>query len=282
MLALLLIALFQPLIGLVSILIPGFLIILLNGFVLAQKIQDAMVCLNLMIEKNVDLWVSYVNILLNALIKKNMVVEVRELYDKMSSRGLFGDSVTVLFMMRACLKYGRAREAELWFRRARDRGVQLDAGVYSCAIEAVIEKPDSNGAYELLMEMRKKGWVPSGDTFTKVVVACVKKGNLSGALMLKDEMISCGRSMNLDSAIDFMKGCCVSGDVDCALNFFTRVMESQLSVDKGTYSVLIGECCKKGNIEKASELCDQMIGMGIKPSVHVFNLLIKGFLNAQQ
>ena len=108
-----------------------------------------------MIEVDIDVWVLFMNIFLTALVKKNMLYEAREVYNKMVLRGVSGDCVTVHGGMRACLKEGNDVEAENVFRDAMLRGVELDAAAYSIVIQAVCTKPDYNLGCKLLREARE-------------------------------------------------------------------------------------------------------------------------------
>ncbi|KNA05276.1 hypothetical protein SOVF_191910 [Spinacia oleracea] len=255
---------------------------LLCGFIKTGRIEDSISCVEWMLENKIDLWVSYLNDLIYELgIQRKMIKEAKELYDKVFCKGNVVNGGTVRIMMKACLKDGNPSEADRYFRLARDKGVELDPAAFSCAIVAVSQKPDSNAACELLMEMKEKGWVPSEGTYTQTIIACVKQRNLMEALRLKDEMVSCGKPMNLVVATTLMKGYCVSGDLESALGLFAKLDEYELSPNNITFSVLIDGCCINGNMEKASELYDQMIEKGIEPSVYNVNSMIKGFLKAR-
>ena len=104
-----------------------------------------------------------------------MIKEARELCDKMSSEGIFGDSKTTCVMIRAYMKSGSAEEAERCFRKAMDKGVELDAAAYIRTLRAVSE----NAACELLKEMEEKGWVPSKTSFIKIIKASVNNGDMT-------------------------------------------------------------------------------------------------------
>lgn len=85
---------------------------LLNAYIRANRIENAIDCFNAMICQDVIPWVPYMNILLTALVRRNMIGELRDLYNKMVLRGIYGDHFTVHVMVRACLKEGRVEEAE--------------------------------------------------------------------------------------------------------------------------------------------------------------------------
>ncbi|EOY31434.1 Pentatricopeptide repeat superfamily protein, putative [Theobroma cacao] len=252
---------------------------LLNSYV-RVRIDDAVDCFNGMIEHDIVPMLPFMNILLTALVRGNLIDKARELYDKMVSIGVRGDRVTVLLMMRAFLKDGKPWEAEEFFKEAKARGTELDAAVYSIAIQASCQKPDLNMAGGLLREMRDRGWVPSEGTFTTVIGAFVKQGNLAEALRLKDEMLSCGKQLNLVVATSLMKGYCKQGDIGSALYLFNKIKEDGLTPNKVTYAVLIEWCCRKQNVKKAYELYTEMKLMDIQPTVFNVNSLIRGFLEA--
>ncbi|KNA06530.1 hypothetical protein SOVF_180260 [Spinacia oleracea] len=218
----------------------------------SNRIEDSISCVEWMLVNNIRLWVPCV---------KHVMYESWEFYDK--------------------AYYDSGANLERYFKLARDKGVELDPASFSCAIGLVSQKPDSNAACNLLLEMKEKGWVPSEGSYTQAIIACVKQRNLMEALRLKDEMVSCGKPMNLVVATMLMKGYCVSGDLESALGLFEKLAELELSPNKSTFSVLIDGCCINGNMEKASELYDQMTEKGIKPSGFNVNSLIKGFLKAR-
>ncbi|KAL2501037.1 Pentatricopeptide repeat-containing protein [Forsythia ovata] len=88
-------------------------------------------------------------------------------------------------------------EAEKYFVGAKGSGMKLDVVIYTTAVRVACMKLDANVACDLLIEMKKMGWVPSEGTFTHVICTCVKQRNLTDAFRLKDEMISSGYSINL-------------------------------------------------------------------------------------
>ncbi|XP_024195989.1 pentatricopeptide repeat-containing protein At2g39230, mitochondrial [Rosa chinensis] len=250
---------------------------LLNSYVRANRIGDAVDCFNRMVELEIyaGAGVEYMNIVLTALVRRNMFEEARDLYGKMVERGVGGDCATLNVMMRACLKEGKPEE---YFRKARGRGIAADAALYDVAIGAVCKTPESSLALVLLAEMREMGWVPSARTYTSVIGACVKQGNMVEALRLKDEMVSSGESIDLVVATSLMKGYCAQGKLDAALDLFNMIMQDGLIPNRITHATVIGCCCKNGNMERAYELYTKMKRMGILPDEFIVNHLVRGFL----
>ncbi|PRQ23748.1 putative tetratricopeptide-like helical domain-containing protein [Rosa chinensis] len=99
-----------------------------KSYVRANRIGDAVDCFNRMVEVEIYASVEYVNIVMTALVRRNMFEEARELYGTMLGRGV-GDCATLNVMMRACLKEGKPEAAEEYFRKARGRGIAADAAL---------------------------------------------------------------------------------------------------------------------------------------------------------
>ena len=66
---------------------------LLDSYVRANRIEDAVLCYNRMIKFESDIipWVPYINILMAALLRRNMFGEIHELHNKMVYRGISGN-----------------------------------------------------------------------------------------------------------------------------------------------------------------------------------------------
>lgn len=256
---------------------------LLNGFVSAKRIDDAIVCFHFMIENwGAKVGPSFANFLLRRLISRNMFKEVEELVNKMISRGvIIMDAQVIIILLESCCTKRKFEEAEQLFRNVRDMGLPLGAKAYSCAVGAVSKKPDSNAACELLKDMRDKGWVPSSSTFKNVIKACLLQRNMAEAVRVKDEMISCGKRMDWVIATSLMKGYCELGDMKSALSLFTKGLEDGLPPKRFIFLLLMEGYCNKGDMEGACELYNLMIIMGISPEIYTTFVFIKGLLNAQ-
>lgn len=255
---------------------------LLNAFVSADRIDDAIVCSNFMLDHfGKCLGTSFANFLLLALIKMNRFNEVEELLNNMFTKGMTGDVKIIWKLMRSCLTRRKFDEAEQLFRKSKDIGFQLGEKTYSRAVEAVSKKPDSNAACELLKEMKEKNWVPSSSTFNYVIKACVQQKNMVEALRVKNEMISCGRPMYMVVLTSLMKGYCELGDMESASSLFANIIKDGHSPIRLAFLVLIRGYCKKGNVEEALKLYNLCIKMGIQSSLYITFLLIKGFLDAR-
>ena len=97
------------------------------------------------------------NILLKDLVKRNMIDEVRDLYNKMVLRGIYGDHYIVHVIYQAFLTKGMVENVEEYFWETKERGDRLDAGAYSIVIQSIYKKPNSNLGIQLLEEKKERG-----------------------------------------------------------------------------------------------------------------------------
>ena len=84
----------------------------MNGYIRVDRIENAIEFFNSMICEDVIPLVPCMNILLTDLVRRNMIYEVRDLYNKMVLRGIYGDRYTIHVMSRAFLKEGRVEDVE--------------------------------------------------------------------------------------------------------------------------------------------------------------------------
>ncbi|KNA05277.1 hypothetical protein SOVF_191920 [Spinacia oleracea] len=257
--------------------------ILLNGFVTAGRLDDAIVCFNAMVENfGTDLNESFANFLLRILVKRDRIKEVEELLNKIVSIEITRNANIINRLLKYCVSNMKFEEADQLFRKVREMGFKLDAQTYSYVAEIVSKKPESNSTREMLLkEMRGKGLLPSSSHFKNVIFGYVQQKNMVEAIRVKDEMVSSGEPMNLAVLTRLVKGYCESGDLQNAVNLLKKCIDDGLLPDRRSLSVLIKEYCNKGNMDLAIELYNLMIVMGIKPSVYITFLLIKGFLDVQ-
>ncbi|XP_022862268.1 pentatricopeptide repeat-containing protein At3g54980, mitochondrial-like [Olea europaea var. sylvestris] len=253
---------------------------LLNVYINGHRHRDAIGCFRTMVICGIMPWIPYTKNLLSALVEQNMIGQAHDLFRCVVLRPESYDCATVHLMMHACLKLGQVEEAQKYFMEARGSEIKLDASIYRTAVEAACRKLDDNLACFLLKEMKEKGLVVSGNSFTRVICTCVKQRNIVDAIKLKDEMIRSGHPMNLRVANNLMKGCYMHGDLNCALELFNMIKD-ELTPNEVTYSVILEGCCRSGDMERVQEIHKEMKQAGIPTSVCVVNSLIKGFLEAR-
>ncbi|XP_019102535.1 PREDICTED: pentatricopeptide repeat-containing protein At2g39230, mitochondrial-like [Camelina sativa] len=255
---------------------------LLNAYVRIRRMDYAVDCFDLMVERNVVPFVPYVNNVLRSLVRSNLIGEAKEVYNKMVLIGVGGDNVTTQLLMRASLRERNPEEAVRIFRRVMSRGAEVDGLLYSFAVQAACKMPDLVLAMDLLREMREKLGVPaSQETYTSVIVACVKEGKMEEAVRVTDEMVGFGIPMSVISATSLITGYCKGNELGKALDFFNRVEEEGLAPDKVMFSVMIEWFCKTMDMGNAVEIYKRMKAVGIAPSSVLVHTMIQGFLKAE-
>ncbi|CAI9755619.1 unnamed protein product [Fraxinus pennsylvanica] len=253
---------------------------LLNVYIKGHRYTDAIGCFRTMVICGMMPWIPYTKKLLSTLVERNMLGQAQSLFRCVVLRPESYDCATVHLMMLACLQVGKVEEAQKYFMEARGSEIKLESSIYRTAVEAACRKLDDKLACSLLREIKEKGLVVSGNSFTCVICTCLKQRNIVEAIRLKDEMIRSGHPMNLRVANNLMKGCYLHGDLNSALELF-NIIKDELTPNENTYSVILEGCCRSGDMEKVQEIHKEMKQAGIPTSICVVNSLIKGFLEAQ-
>ncbi|KAI9121790.1 hypothetical protein K1719_007180 [Acacia pycnantha] len=263
---------------------------LLNGYVKANKIKDAVDCFKMMVDQNIDPWVHFMNNLLRGMVKRNMIDEALDLYDEMIQRRIYGDCFTLDEVMSACLAQGYNEKAEKYFREFRASGPKLDALGYDIVIQAACKWPNLKLMCSLLNDMQDMGWgnvttalklfneiVEAGFALTRVLSLfdqrCSKIGNIKKAYEIFSQM----KLMDIQPT-SFIFNCLLNGFLkqdlqEDANRLFDEAVEHGIA-NVVTYNVLLTWLCDQGKIVEASNLWDKMIVKGIAPSIVSYNMLM--------
>ncbi|KAF2291830.1 hypothetical protein GH714_035777 [Hevea brasiliensis] len=102
---------------------------------------------------------------------------------------------------------------------------------------------------------------PDVITFNCLIQGLCKEDQLDEAAEIYNMMIERGISGNIQSAEELLKD----------------MFQMGLTPDAFTYSIIINRFSKLGQLEQAKLAFDRMISSGFKPSIHVYDSLLKGF-----
>ncbi|XP_024164031.1 pentatricopeptide repeat-containing protein At3g54980, mitochondrial [Rosa chinensis] len=250
---------------------------LLNSYVRANRIGDAVDCFNRMVEVEIYASVEYVNIVMTALVRRNMFEEARELYGTMLGRGV-GDCATLNVMMRACLKEGKPEAAEEYFRKARGRGIAADAalGLFVRVLIRVWLWRDMKSCCELFSELLEVGLSPNTGVYTSMICDFRNVNNMEAAIELHQKMITEGIPCDVKTYIALINGLLRKGDLQSASDLYSKMLSKGITPDINTYTVLINGLCCKRQLEKARKTLEYMNRRRMTARVHIYTALIVG------
>lgn len=196
--------------------------------------------------------------------------QAEQAYQKLSKIAVGGiNDAKLLTLCMSCFKrVGFSRKSLKLFYDARDRGVELDAFLYSSAISACGEGAMWQRARDLLDEMKEKGIQPNLICYNSTISVYERAAEWQKALELLEEMRSTGLAEpNVISYSSAMSACAKSGQWQEALKLL-ETMKSDggiIKPDLITYNTAISACEKGGRWELAFGLLGEMREEGVEP-----------------
>lgn len=213
--------------------------------------------------------------------------------------------------------YGHVKDIDgVWrcWKDMRSRHIKPTSITLGCMVEAVVSNGDTEGAYELIHQMRDdercrealnsviycsvlKGFTRekrlqrvwqvyeemlstnvdlSIVTYNTLLDACARCGRMDRVPGIFEDMQAKGITPNLITYSTALKGHCNSGDVRQAFGILEKVRrDPKLKPDEIMYNSLLDGCAQGGLVEEGLELLKQMSGEGVQPSNFTLSLLVK-------
>ncbi|XP_074274034.1 putative pentatricopeptide repeat-containing protein At5g08310, mitochondrial [Silene latifolia] len=180
------------------------------------------------------------------------------------------------FLIRCLGNVGLVHEANELFDRVREKGLcNPNNYSYNCLLEAIAKSSLSDLAEKRLDEMRSLRWVVDKYTLTPLLAVYCNAREFEKALMVFKEMLEKGwvdAHVLSILALSFSKW----GEVDKACELIERMEECNLRLNEKTFYVLVHGFVSNNRVDKALQLFDKMLGLGISPDIAVYDVLIGG------
>ncbi|XP_072513833.1 pentatricopeptide repeat-containing protein 1, mitochondrial [Salminus brasiliensis] len=136
-------------------------------------------------------------------------------------------------------------------------------------------------AFQLYNSMKKRGLEPSGATYTSLFNACAespwKQSGMEQALKLYRELRNKNIELGAITCYAWLKTAALCGGLRACLDALRDVLQSGLPVTQETFQYLLMSCVKdrQQGFLLALQMWHQMLGAGIKPSEHNYNVLLR-------
>lgn len=203
------------------------------------------------------------------------------LFSSMKDWGMCPDEFTHGIVLNHLCKSNRAGDA-LKLLDKIDLRTTSDIILCNTVINGLCKEGRLEDAMKLLSEIPQKyGRQPNTETYNCIINGYCKLGEVDVATKLLVRMKDEGVPLDMITVNTLIDGMCRIGNIGSALMFFrSTAADTSLSGNVVTYSILIGAYLHTKNVNKATELFDEMLRSGHKPDFMMHHIMISGFVQA--
>jgi pentatricopeptide repeat protein len=171
------------------------------------------------------------------------------------------------------LRYLRDR-----IQHVRDNGVVI----YNVTLKVFRKCKDFEGAQKVFDEMLQRGVKPDNITFT-TMINCARMSALSDkAVEWFEKMPGFGCESDAITCSAMVCAYARTNHVDMARRLYDRAKKEKWPIDVVTFSALIKMYDLVGNYDGCLNMYLEMLGLGVKPNVKTYNILLAAMLRGKR
>lgn len=186
-------------------------------------------------------------------------------------------------LIKQFVKYKRLKEAidVLEVRMLTQDRVKPENYIYNLLIGACADVGYTKKAFKLFNEMKRRGLMATGDTYTCLFHACANSpwalDGLKNAKHLRELMNEKGIEPNLTNYNAMIKAFGRCGDIATAFKIVDEMMAKKIKIRVHTFNHLLHACIadKEAGLRHALVVWRKMLKLKEKPNIYSFNLMLK-------
>ncbi|KAH6776056.1 hypothetical protein C2S52_013617 [Perilla frutescens var. hirtella] len=204
-----------------------------------DRIEDGLVLLKFMLQKNMILDTISYSLVVFAKVKMGNLDAAKEIYEEMLKRGFRENSFVCSLFIGAYCEEGR-----------------IDEGI------------------GLLEEIEQLGFKPSNEAFDQLIKCCSSDGRLEDAMEFCKKMMSMGLLPGCSAVNEMFGNLCENGKTKSADETLTMLLDKGFAPDENTYSCLASGYCKDDDKEGLTKILFEMEYRSISPSQSLSSAII--------
>ncbi|KAL2340997.1 hypothetical protein Fmac_008937 [Flemingia macrophylla] len=208
--------------------------------------------------------------LLSGWCKIKNLLEAGRVWNEMTDRGFKPDIVVHNIMLEGLLKCRKKSDAIKLFEimKAKDRGCQADAALYTCLILGFGRQKMMDMVYNLLREMRERGCSSDGRTYNALIKLMTSQHMPDDAVRIYKKMLQSGIKSTIHTYNMLMKSYFVAKYYEMghavwersseACKYLEEMLEKGMRAPQLDYSKFASDISKTGNAVMLEELARKM------------------------
>lgn len=194
------------------------------------------------------------------------IEEANELMQDMENAGLMPYDETFNLLIAGCSKAGRLEEGLRLCERMMQRGLVPSCWAFNLMAGKLCESGVVKRADEMLTLLLDKGFVPDEITYSNLIASYGKLGEIQQVLKLYYEMEYRSLSPGLLVFESLIRSLCQCRKLEKAEKYLRIMKDRSIAISTCVYETLISSYFEKGDELRASQLHNEMVSRGLKPS----------------
>ncbi|KAG6593051.1 Pentatricopeptide repeat-containing protein, mitochondrial, partial [Cucurbita argyrosperma subsp. sororia] len=197
--------------------------------------------------------------------------QVREILSQMERDQIRGTISTVNILIGI---FGRKEDLELCLGLIKKWDLRLNAYTYRCLLQAHVRSHDSDGAFNVYMEMRNRGFKLDIFAYNMLLDALAKDEQLDRAYkVFKDMKLKhCNPDVYTYTIMIRMTG--KRGRTEESLAFFEEMLKNGFTPNLIVYNTMIEALSKSRMVDKAILLFSNMIKNNCRPNEFTYSVIL--------
>lgn len=176
----------------------------------------------------------------------------------MLQKNMILDTVSYSLVVFAKIKMGDLDAAREIYEEMLKRGFEDNAFVCSLFVRAYCDMGRIDRAIEVLEEMERAGFKPSEESLNRMIEGCCLDGRLDESLEFCKRMMKLGFVPSLGAVGVMFGGLCGNGKTKAADEMLTVLLDRGFSPDEKTYSYLVLGYCRDDDKEGLTKVLCEM------------------------